>query len=229
MRRANRLFAIVQMLRGRRLTTARQMAERFRVSERTIYRDIQDLALSVPIAGEAGVGYTLPKEFDIPPIMFDADELEALVIGARMVGAWGSPSLSAAAERALEKIRGVVPASRRVQMESTQIYAPDFHISRGIGTAFEACRRAIRDRTLMHLNYRDESGRETARNIRPLALHFWGERWTVAAWCEKRRDFRLFRLDRINAISPTAQRFRDEPGKTYADFLRTVDVRQRND
>ena len=95
--------------------------------------------------------------------------------------------------------------------------------------AFEACRRAIRDRTLMHLNYGDESGRETARNIRPVALHFWGERWTVAAWCEKRRDFRLFRLDRINAISPTAQRFRDEPGKTYADFLRTVDVRQRND
>ena len=87
MRRADRLFALVQMLRGRRLTTARQMAERLKVSERTIYRDIQELSLSVPITGEAGVGYTLSKDYDIPPIMFDGDELEALVIGARMVGA----------------------------------------------------------------------------------------------------------------------------------------------
>jgi predicted DNA-binding transcriptional regulator YafY len=225
MRRADRLFAIVQMLRGRRLTTARQMAERFRVSERTIYRDIQELALSVPIAGEAGVGYTLSRDYDIPPIMFDADELEALVIGARMVGAWGSPSLSEAAERALEKIRGVVPAARRVQMEATQIYAPDFHISKRIGPAFEALRQAIRDRTVMHLQYSDESGRKSARDIRPLALHFWGERWTVAAWCEKRRDFRLFRLDRMQGIESTARRFRDEAGKTYADFLRSVNSR----
>lgn len=225
MRRADRLFAIVQMLRGRRLTTARQMAERFRVSERTIYRDIQELALSVPIAGEAGVGYTLSKDYDIPPIMFDADELEALVIGARMVGAWGSPSLSEAAERALEKIRGVVPAARRVQMEATQIFAPDFHISKRIGPAFEALRQAIRDRTVMHLQYSDESGRNTARDIRPLALHFWGERWTVAAWCEKRRDFRLFRLDRMQGIESTARRFCDEAGKTYADFLRSVNSR----
>lgn len=225
MRRADRLFAIVQMLRGRRLTTARQMAERFRVSERTIYRDIQELALSVSIAGEAGVGYTLSKDYDIPPIMFDADELEALVIGARMVGAWGSPSLSEAAERALEKIRGVVPAARRVQMEATQIFAPDFHISKRIGPAFEALRQAIRDRTVMHLQYSDESGRNTARDIRPLALHFWGERWTVAAWCEKRRDFRLFRLDRMQGIESTARRFCDEAGKTYADFLRSVNSR----
>jgi predicted DNA-binding transcriptional regulator YafY len=225
MRRADRLFAIVQMLRGRRLTTARQMAERFRVSERTIYRDIQELALSVPIAGEAGVGYTLSRDYDIPPIMFDADELEALVIGARMVGTWGSPSLSEAAERALEKIRGVVPAARRVQMEATQIYAPDFHISKRIGPAFEALRQAIRDRTVMHLQYSDESGRKSARDIRPLALHFWGERWTVAAWCEKRRDFRLFRLDRMQGIESTARRFRDEAGKTYADFLRSVNSR----
>jgi predicted DNA-binding transcriptional regulator YafY len=223
MRRADRLFAIVQMLRGRRLTTARQMAERFHVSERTIYRDIQELARSVPIAGEAGVGYTLSKDYDIPPIMFDTDELEALVIGARMVGAWGSPSLSQAAERALEKIRGVVPAARRVQMEATQIYAPDFHISRRIGPAFELFRQAIRDRIVTHIDYQDESGRKSKRHIRPLALHFWGERWTVAAWCEKRRDFRLFRLDRIASIDATPRLFRDEAGKTYADFLRRVD------
>lgn len=223
MRRADRLFALVQMLRGRRLTTARQMAERLKVSERTIYRDIQELSLSVPITGEAGVGYTLSKDYDIPPIMFDGDELEALVIGARMVGAWGSPSLSAAAERALEKIHGVVPPARRTQMDATHIYAPDFHVSRRIGPAFEAFRHAIRDRAIVHLDYRDEAGRASKRDIRPLALHFWGERWTVAAWCEARRDFRLFRLDRIETLAATARRFRDEAGKTYADFLRHVE------
>lgn len=224
MRRADRLFAIVQALRGRRLTTARQLAARFHVSERTIYRDVQELAVSgVPIIGEAGVGYALDKSFDIPPIMFELDELEALVIGARMVGAWGGTTLAQSAERALEKIAGVVPASRRHVIDTTQVYAPDFHVNRDIGARFEVMRQAVKQKSVVHIDYADEAGRPSTRDLRPLALHFWGERWTVAAWCESRMDFRMFRLDRIREMQPLARTFRDEAGKTFADFLRALE------
>src|SRR5690349_21118123 len=119
MRRADRLFQIVQILRARRLTTARYLAERLEVSERTVYRDMQDLSLSgVPIMGEAGVGYALKKGYDLPPLMFDYDEIEALVIGARMAAAWGSKPLAKSAHEALEKIAAVLPEPKRGVIES---------------------------------------------------------------------------------------------------------------
>src|SRR6185369_13792433 len=131
MRRADRLFEIVQILRGRRLTTARYLAERLHVSERTIYRDVQDLSLSgVPVLGEAGVGYALKKGFDLPPLMFDYDEVEALLIGARMASAYGSQELAKSAVRAMEKIAAVLPDNRRAALETTQVYVPDFHVDR---------------------------------------------------------------------------------------------------
>src|SRR5437899_1479879 len=110
MRRADRLFQIVQRLRRRGVTTAAQLAQALEVSERTVYRDVRDLQLSgVPILGEAGVGYALPRGFDLPPLMFTEEELEALVVGARMVQAWGDQKLARAAEDALSKIETVVP------------------------------------------------------------------------------------------------------------------------
>jgi predicted DNA-binding transcriptional regulator YafY len=223
MRRADRLFEIVQILRGRRLTTAHYLAERLQVSDRTIYRDVQDLCLSgVPIMGEAGVGYALKKGFDLPPLMFDYDEVEALLIGARMVSAWGGSTLARSAERAMEKIAAVLPESRRAALETTQVYAPDFHIDRNVAARFEQLRQAIKARQFVYVDYTTEDQRASQRELRPIALHFWGERWTLAAWCELRNDFRMFRLDRMRELVTRETTFRDEAGKTIADWLRKV-------
>jgi predicted DNA-binding transcriptional regulator YafY len=132
MRRADRLFQIVQHLRGRRLTTAAQLAGWLEVSERTIYRDIRDLSISgVPVEGEAGVGYRLSPAFDLPPLMFTMDEVEALVAGARMVEAWGGPALGGHARSAVSKIALALPKSRREEIERTRLFAPVFHIPQG--------------------------------------------------------------------------------------------------
>jgi predicted DNA-binding transcriptional regulator YafY len=224
LRRADRLFSIVQTLRGRRLTTAQFLAERLHVSVRTIYRDIETLSTTgVPIRGEAGVGYALDKDYDIPAIMFQRDEIEALVIGARMVSAWSSTALAESATRAVEKIASAVPQSLRSVIESTPVFAPRFHIDDTIGKRFELARQAITQKEVLAFRYRDEGGVETNREVRPLALHYWGERWTLAAWCEGRKGFRNFRLDRMTYLKSTARQFRDEAGKTYADFLREIE------
>jgi predicted DNA-binding transcriptional regulator YafY len=223
MRRADRLFQIVQILRGRRLTTACYLAGRLGVSDRTIYRDVQDLSLSgVPILGEAGVGYVLKKGFDLPPLMFDYDEVEALLIGARMASAYGGRALARSAGRAMEKIAAVLPDNRRAALETTQVYVPDFHLDHEVARRFEALRQAIKTRQFVHIDYLTEDRRESRRALRPIALHFWGERWTLAAWCELRQAFRMFRLDRMRTLEIRDQTFRDEPGKTIADFLRQV-------
>ncbi|MEO8102262.1 MAG: YafY family protein [Betaproteobacteria bacterium] len=223
MRRADRLFEIVQIVRGRRLTTARYLAERLGVSDRTIYRDVQDLSLSgVPIMGEAGVGYALKKGFDLPPLMFDYDEVEALLIGARMVSAHGGKALAKSAGCAMEKIAAVLPDNRRAALETTQVYVPDFHVDRNVAGRFEQLRQAIKARQFVHIDYVTEDQRPSQREIRPVALHFWGERWTLAAWCELRQAFRMFRLDRMRTLAVRDKIFRDEPGKTIADFLRQV-------
>lgn len=223
MRRADRLFEIVQILRGRRLTTARYLAERLDVSERTIYRDVQDLSLSgVPVLGEAGVGYALKKGFDLPPLMFDYDEVEALLIGARMASAYGSQELAKSAVRAMEKIAAVLPDNRRAALETTQVYVPDFHVDRAVAARFEMLRQAIKGRQFVEVDYATEDKQHTQRALRPLALHFWGERWTLAAWCELRQAFRMFRLDRMRELKVGEKTFRDESGKTIADFLRQI-------
>jgi len=120
MRRADRLFRIVRILRGGRLQTARMLAEKLEVSERTIYRDVSDLQTSgMPIEGEAGVGYTLRRDLDLPPLMFTRDELTALVLGARLVRAWGGAACTVAADQALQRIEAVLPAGSGQGVERT--------------------------------------------------------------------------------------------------------------
>ncbi len=144
MRRADRLFQIIELLRGRRLTTARHLAQRLEVSERTIYRDVRDLVLSgVPIEGEAGVGYALRKGFDLPPLMFDRAELEALVLGARFVQAWGGTALSEAARRSLVKIEAVLPADRRKEIRRSRLFALDFNVPAQVTSTMDCVRDAI--------------------------------------------------------------------------------------
>ena len=223
MRRADRLFEIVHLLRGRRLTTAAQLAEWLEVSERTIYRDIADLLASgIPIDGEAGVGYRLHPDFDLPPLMFNHNEIEALVIGARMVESWGGPGLAQGARSALSKIAIALPNDKRTTLESSRLFSPDFFINPQMGAQMDILRKAVDQQRLVELNYRDEKGQDSRRNIRPLGLFFWGGAWSVGAWCELRSDFRTFRLDRIIDSVVHDERFADEPGRRLADYLRAM-------
>ncbi|KAA9010499.1 helix-turn-helix transcriptional regulator [Histidinibacterium aquaticum] len=219
MRRADRLFQIVQALRGGRLLTARALAEKLEVTTRTIYRDVADLQGSgVPIEGEAGVGYVMRAGYDLPPLMFTAAEITALVAGARLIRAWGGAGMAAAAEEALVKIEAVLPEAARARAASVPVHAfatPEFSPeTRALIDRIEA---ASADRVRLALDYADASGRTTERVVRPLGLWFWGKVWTVVAWCELREDFRMFRLDRIRGCEDRG-RFRDERGRTLRDF-----------
>jgi predicted DNA-binding transcriptional regulator YafY len=229
MRRADRLFQIVQHLRGGRLVTARMLGERLEVSERTIYRDIADLqSTGVPIDGEAGVGYIMREGFDLPPLMFTRDEIVALVAGARMVRAFGGATMARAAEEALVKIGAVLPDSEKSRIAQTSIHAPTYVVSDSARQSVDVAERAVEAREILRLDYRDEAGRQTLREVRPLGLWFWGKVWTLVAWCELRDDFRAFRIDRIVELSSTGRTFRPERGKTLSDFYRTVEVWERS-
>ncbi len=224
MRRADRLFQIVQHLRGRRLTTAAQLADWLEVSERTVYRDISDLGRSgVPIEGEAGVGYRILRGFEVPPLMFTLDEVEALATGLRMVESWGGPALGKASRSAMEKIAMALPAGRMSEIERTRLFAPSFHLDPKVGATLEVIRGAISGQQKLRLQYEDKGKQLSERQVRPLALHFWGTAWTLAAWCEQKNDFRNFRLDRCRGIEKSDELFRAETGKTLEDFLRKME------
>jgi len=225
MRRADRLFQIVQYLRGRRLTTAAQLADWLEISQRTVYRDIQDLERTgVPIEGEAGVGYRLRPEFDLPPLMFTYEEVEALVAGARMIGSWGSPQLRQASELALAKIAAALPEHRRVELERTRLYALNFAEDGGKkgGDVLDTLRHVIAGRVVTLLDYKDAAGKPSTRHVWPLGLYFWGHVWSLAAWCELREDFRNFRLDRIDGAFSTERQHPDQAGRRLEDFVRAM-------
>jgi len=221
MRRADRLFNIIQLLRGRRrATTAAAIAERLGVSERTIYRDIRDLVLAgTPIDGEAGVGYRLRPGYDLPPLMFDRDEIQALVLGARIVRQFGDPVLARASESILNKAAAVLPADLQPLLGETRLFvAGSAGGRRRSADGLLVARTALVDHRKLHFSYDAESGATTDRTVRPLGVFFWGKSWTLAAWCEARSDFRNFRLDRIREPA-ILDRFADEPGKTLRDML----------
>lgn len=226
MRRADRLFQIVQHLRGGRLVTAQMLATRLEVSERTIYRDIADLqSTGVPIDGEAGVGYIMREGYDLPPLMFTRDEIVALVAGARMVQAFGGATIARAAAEALVKIGAVIPQDGRERIRQTAINVPDVVVSTTVRGALDELDLAIDGRQVLALDYRDVEDRATQRDIRPLGLTFWGKVWTLIAWCEMRGDFREFRIDRIANMSPAGRLFKPERGKTLTDYYRGVEMR----
>jgi predicted DNA-binding transcriptional regulator YafY len=221
-RRADRLFQIVQHLRLRKNgATARELARKLAVSERTIYRDMQDLGRSgVPIEGEAGVGYIL-RGFDVPPLMFTVEEIEALVIGARMVETWTTDQLSAAARQALAKIEAVLPERLRAELGKPRIYAIDLRADQHVRIQLHTIRQAIAEIRCVEFGYQKERSEPSRRSVQPLGLYFWGNVWTLAAWCELRNDFRNFRLDRMTGVAAGSP-FEPKPGRTLDDFLRRV-------
>ncbi|WP_298492354.1 YafY family protein [uncultured Maritimibacter sp.] len=219
MRRADRLFQIVQILRGGRLTRARDLAEKLEVSERTIYRDVADLIGSgVPIEGEAGVGYVMRAGYDLPPLMFTREEIVALVAGARMARTWGGLDMARAADDALSKIEAVLPEALRSRIATVRIHSVDFEGTDPVDRArLDLLEGASDRRVRVHFDYVDEKGQATVRRVRPLGLFFWGRTWMLTAWCEDRDAFRNFRVDRMDAVR-LGEAFRDERDKTLAAY-----------
>jgi predicted DNA-binding transcriptional regulator YafY len=220
MRRADRLFRIVQLLRRRRtIVTAAQIAVKLEISERTVYRDIRDLIQAgTPIDGEAGVGYRLQPGYDLPPLMFDRDEIQALVLGARIVAQFGDPALARASDSILGKVAGVLPKELEPLLADTRLFVPKARSGARSAAGLAVAREALVARRRMRLKYANERGEETERTVRPLGVFFWGKTWTLAAWCEMRTGFRNFRLDRINEVT-LGEQFDEEQGRTLRDML----------
>lgn len=225
MRRADRLFQIVQYLRGGRLVTAAMLAERLEVSERTIYRDVADLqSTGVPIDGEAGVGYVMRSGYDLPPLMFTRDEIVALVAGIRMVRSWGGISMARAAAEALVKIELVLPEAERARVADTNVFAPPMELTDEVRELIDLVERAIGACDILRFGYEDQQGTKTERSVHPLGLWFWGKVWTLVAWCETREDFRMFRLDRTTGLAITGERFRPAAERSLAKCLRQYEA-----
>ena len=223
MRRADRLFRLVQWIRGRRLSTAAFLAGRLEVSERTVYRDIADLvAQGVPIEGEAGVGYRMRAGYDLPPLMFTKEEAQALVAAVRIAQSRLDDALAGHVETALSKILAVLSPRARAAAESVSVLAPPRAIDDATRRRLGELREATEQRRKVRMRYLDLRGAASERVVRPLGCVYWGEVWTLAAWCETRDGFRSFCIDRIESIAVLEERFRDEPGRSLADLLRAV-------
>jgi len=223
MRRADRLFQIVQHIRARQVTTATWLAEKLEVSERTIYRDIQDLIASgVPVEGEAGVGYIMRRGFDLPPMMFSEEEITALSLGARIVQSWADRDLANAAQQALDKIQLVLPEPLSHKIQSTPLFSPMVRIPAELADLLVELRLAINEKIKIKIDYQRADGKKSQRLICPLGLFFWGQVWTLGAWCEKRDTFRSFRVDRICSLTMDSDTFKLEDERTLDNFLKFV-------
>jgi predicted DNA-binding transcriptional regulator YafY len=221
--KAERLFQLVTLLRGRRLAvTARDLAQALGVSERTIYRDLGALANSgVPVAGEPGVGYRLAASAHLPPLMFPPDEAVAIAVGLQLVRAFTDPELGAAAERAGSRVRAVLPDELKLRLERMPYRIPVLERDVPLRDRHAELRRAADRQSKLRLDYRDEQGELTRRIVWPLALMGWGGRWTVLAWCETRNGYRNFRIDRIAALEPLDQQFEISDSINIAHYYRT--------
>ena len=224
MNRAERLFQLTNVLRGRRTAvTARTLAEKLGVSERTIYRDIQALGLSgVPVEGEAGVGYRIRYDFDLPPLMFDRCEILALILGSRMVQAWSDPELATAAGRALDRINAILPDDLKTLADQPTFLVPNFLASSPLPELSGTLRRAIETRQQLQLKYRREDGQISERMIDPLGMIYWGGKWTLIAWCHLRCSYRQFRPDRILHLTELGSHFETTSTHSMEHYMELV-------
>jgi len=226
-RKAERLFQIVTLLRGRRLAiTAKTLSETLEVSERTIYRDIQALILSgIPVEGEAGIGYLLPNHFELPPLMFSVDELMALMLGSKMVQAWSDKTLAKSATSAFEKIEAIIPEHLQ-QNQPMPFIVPDFHIEQKHSEYSATIRQAIQAFSVLKISYIDAKNDISDRLIEPLSLVYWGGKWTIIAFCLLRQDYREFRIDRIQTLLTTDEKFTTSDTKNITQYLAQVSAPQ---
>lgn len=209
MRRTERLFRIIQVVRGaKKPITGRALAEELEVSLRTLYRDIAELiAQRIPIRGEAGTGYVLEKGYDLPPLMLTADEVEAAVLGAAWVARRGDIQLARGARDLVAKLQAVIPPELRPILLDAGLRP--ISMKPIAADAFDGAvlRKAIRDRSKVSIDYIDANGAITARTIWPIFIAYMEEVRVVAAWCEERQAFRHFRTDRVHKLAPLAERY----------------------
>lgn len=228
MRRADRLFQLIQVLRARRFATGQQIADELGVSKRTIYRDIADLQASgVPIQGEAGVGYRIDRGFELPPLTFNAEEIESLVLGARIVSSWGDADLADAVRSAMTKIEAVLPEPLRRVLLDTALFAPGRASAAAISSDLALLRHAVGERRRVRFSYTGADGAASERTVRPLALYFWGTKWTLASFCEYRQDYRSFRPDRMHEPVMLDERFDGSDGIHLEAFMERVELQDQ--
>ena len=207
--RAQRLLKLVEILRRARTpVTAQQIAYELEVTTRTVYRDVAALLSNgTPIRGEAGVGYVLDSGYDLPPLMFTIDELEALMLGARMVAARADTDTAQAAENAVAKIVAVVPQDTRPWLLNAPLYAPNFAPRREDQVDLSPLRQALRAEHKIRIRYKDGQNRATERVLWPLSMAFFEGGRAIVAWCELRDDYRHFRTDRIEQLEVLSARY----------------------
>jgi predicted DNA-binding transcriptional regulator YafY len=208
--RSDRMFEIIQLLRrAAGPMTAQALAEALEVVPRTVYRDIAALqAMRVPIEGAAGIGYVMRRGFDLPPLMFTAEEVEAIVVGLSLLRRTGDLGLQAAAEKVSAKIAEVLPSER--DLDDPPLYVSRWGPAPPEQVDLRLIRRAIREEATLWIAYEDGEGRRSERTVKPLAVLYYIEVVVLTAWCELRGDFRHFRADRIRACRSTGARFTGE-------------------
>lgn len=222
MRRADRLLQIVQALRRHRgPVTAQALADELEVSRRTIYRDVLDLQASrVPVEGEAGVGYVLRPGYDLPPLMFTVEEVEAIVLGARLARERGDADLARAADDVLAKVAAVLPPPLAAALKRSALLVPSRAADEAaFGPYMAALRRGVRERTRLRIGYVDATGAVTDRVVWPLALLFYAHVTLLGAWCELRKGYRFFRTDRIEGLETTGERFDARNGALLDELM----------
>jgi len=224
MRRADRLFQIVQLLRrSKRPMTAEAIAAELEISRRSVYRDIASLlSQRVPIRGEAGVGYVMEKGFDLPPLMLTPDEIEAIVLGAQWVAGHGDTVLARAALDVRAKIAAVVPERLRPLVLDSGVATPPAWIQRTDTIDMGNVRASIRTGQKITLEYRDEKGAVTQRVIWPVAVGYTEVTRMLVGWCELRSDFRSFRTDRVVSATFLEERYPDAPATLRAKWRKAL-------
>jgi len=220
MRRSDRLFDIIQILRDGHLHRAQDIASRLEVSIRTIYRDMDTLVASgVPVQGERGVGYMITEDITLPPLNLTVAELEALNLGLAVVAQAADETLKAAADTLAGKIEAVLPTRTVAEADAWKFAVYPFADATRNLSHMPLLRSAIKARQKVRLTYTSRKGAVTGRVIRPLHMEYWGHVWTLTAWCEMRNDFRVFRLDLMESTEALPELFVDEPGKRIEDYV----------
>lgn len=220
-----RLFSILDRMRvNRRPVSAETLAQALNVSVRTIYRDMATLqSMGAPVRGEGGIGYQLEKGYFLPPLHFDPDELDAIILGMQLISARGDEELANAAIRASAKIKAALLEGDRDKFADSPLHAVS--MTDDVLTAsplLSPIRLALRERRRLKITYQDLKENHSTRIVRPLGLTVFDKVWLLTAWCESKLDFRNFRVDRILTVHQTGDVFAREPGKEFHDFLQTI-------
>ena len=224
MRRADRLFQITLLLGRGKVLTGNTLAVRLGVSRRTVYRDIGDLALSgVPVEGEAGAGFRLRGGYQVPPLMFTPEELQALVFGVRLVQSCADEGLNSAADSVLAKVDAVLPANLKHLLDDPALTVPDFRVTPEVKGVLRALRAAVGGCRIVTFRYTQGDGSVITPRVWPFCLRYLSGTWILGGWSESEAAFRAFRLYRMETLVTSGARFGFERGRTLADFLAAAD------